>query len=287
MVTAAGRSSDYGAGMRAAPPITQAAGRAVRRLVAVAVLTGALLAGGCAGPLDPLVVLVRALPADLAEGGVLLRRGPAGHEALAAALSIPPGDVVAGATAGVPALRVLLVEGDAAAVVAALAAQGFQPVPGAEGWTVLRRPDDVPGFAGVQGVAVGPGVVAAGGLDQLGRLAAAGAPLPVPEGALADAEVALVGGPVAAVPPLPQLSAAVVSAGAEGRGQVAVRLAGAGAQADAVALSVLLRTGVPALQVGGALTAADVVTVDVTWLEDPVDVLRGGLADSPLAVLDG
>ncbi|CAN5279331.1 hypothetical protein BH23ACT9_BH23ACT9_03080 [soil metagenome] len=270
-------------------------------VVALALAVGQVgcATAGSAG--DDLVGLVAAVPAEVAGTDLLLRRGPDGVTLLAQQLGIEPAAVRASLTTAAPALRLLRTDATRA-VADTLAEGGLIEETAAGDWRLFVRPQGLGGFVGVPAVAIGPGLVAIGGREELRAVASGGAPLAVAAGALREADVALVrsgvSGPsmVAGSSGLPAFASAVLTVDATGQaGRLALQLDEPGAQADAVALAVQVRTagpidrsGTAVLQPGAPLTAGDVVTLPVRWegtAGTPGDVLASGLAPDLLGFL--
>lgn len=279
-------------------------GPARRGVVAVLLVLLTIVAGACSGsgPPQDLAELAAAVPAPLVERGLVLRTGPAGTDLVTDALGLPADLVRASATTGAPAVRVLAVDQPDRAL-AALQDAGFAEVDAAEGWQLLARPEGAEGFVGIPAVALGPGMVAVGSTAELRTLAEGGTGMPLPAEVIAEAAIALVqpghgpgsGGPAAgAAGELPPFTAVVLTAAEEDTsdGVLALQLAGEGSQADAVGLSVRLRTAGPVdgagravLRPGSPLTRGDVVRLPVTWAADAPEVLAGGLASGLLDFL--
>lgn len=281
---------------------TEAPAGGQRFLAAVLALLVALATAACTPDADAtLADLAAVVPAVAAERGLLLRTGSAGSAMLAASLGLDAVDVVATATTGAPALRILRVA-DPGAAAMSLRDVGWRAVDLAEGWRVLVRPEQVAGFVGIPAVAVGPGLVAVGSLEELEALAEGAAPLPVAADALQGAAIALVqpagalSGPVSAAVQagdLPAFTSVVLAAEEAGEaGVLALQLPGDGAQADAVGLAVRVRTAGPVdgagrgvLEPVAPLTSGAVVRLDVMWGADPAEVLAGGLGSGLLDFL--
>ncbi len=269
--------------------------------VALLVALMILLTGGCSsGGAGSLSGLAAVIPRAVADEGLLLRRGGAGYRLLATAVGVDLQAVQATATTTAPALRVLSVHGgESATVLARVRDAGYEEVPSdVQGWSVLRRRSGVPGITGVPALAVSTTrddlLVAVGDVDQLQQLMAGGATLDLPDAVIADAALALVvsgtvidrgatsTGFAGALPAYELVVATVADDGASGR--LALVLQDGGSQQDAVALAVRIRTEGPLdaegdvlLDVGDALTTADVAVVDVTWREPADRLLRHGL----------
>lgn len=278
-----------------------------RVVMAVFALALAGTVPGCAvagADRDVLVDLVASVPEELAQDGLLLRRGGEGHSRLIAQLGLAAEDVQASLTTGAPAVRLL--RSDAAPTVTALLrGDGFTAQEAPEGWDILQRPEESSGFVGIPAVAVGPGLIAVGSIAELVAVAGDGPSLPVAEAALAAAQTALVK-PAAALgrPPaspvatgsVPAFTSVVLSAAEDAAtGRLALRLPAEGDQEDAVGLAVRVRTAGPVdgtgrllIEPSAALTNGDVVSLEVRWVADgltPSTLLAEGLGSGLLDFL--